>query len=123
MDVDPNKDEHTSPEMLADVENLLRSKYPIAIAETERTAKVLSPFAFFFPLIPKTRIETRIVIGRTITMLFEIDKTVAIASAPNEAWDNPSPIKEYLLKTRVTPRSAAHIETSMPQIKAYLTKG
>ena len=84
MDVEPKSDEQTSPEILADVENTFKSKYPIAIEDTERMARALSPCTFFLLLIPRSKTETRIVIGRTITRLFEMDKTVAIERAPKE---------------------------------------
>ena len=51
-----------------------------------------------------------------------IVRTIAIVIAPNATWDNPSPIIEYLFKTRVTPNIAQQSDIRPPTIKAYLTK-
>ena len=47
----------------------------------------------------------------------------AIASAPNPTWDRPSPIMEYLLRTSVTPSTAAHRATRTPMHRALTMKG
>ena len=56
-------------------------------------------------------------------MLLDIPSTVAMASAPNATCESPSPIKEYLLSTKVTPSNAEQSEISIPTTKAYLMNG
>lgn len=48
--------------------------------------------------------------------------TEAIANAPNPTCDSPSPIIEFLLKTKDTPISDAHKEISIPTINAFIIK-
>ena len=45
-------------------------------------------------------------------------KAIAMDNAPNETCDKPSPIIEYLFKTRLTPKRAAQSDTNNPPIKA-----
>ncbi len=41
--------------------------------------------------------------------------------APKATWESPSPMKENLLRTRVTPKRDEQREIKIPTIKAYLT--
>ena len=50
-------------------------------------------------------------------------KTDAAAIAPKATWDSPSPTKENLFNTRVTPSSEEHSAINTPTINAYLTNG
>lgn len=123
IDVEPKSVLHTSPAILADVENVFKSKYPIAIAPTENMAKAASPFTpAFCPFFSRTTAHI-IVIGITISISLVTLKTAAIAIAPNATWDKPSPIKEYLFNTKITPNKEEHNATRIPAAKAYLTKG
>ena len=47
-----------------------------------------------------------------------IPHAIAIDNAPKDTCDRPSPIIEYLFRTKLTPRSAAHNETNIPPKKA-----
>ncbi len=90
---------------------------------TEIMAMAASPLIFaFFPVRSKS-IAARIVIGRTSSMLFVRFITDAMAIAPNATWESPSPIKENLFKTKVTPNKLEQREIKIPTIKAYLTNG
>ena len=62
-----------------------------------------------------------IVTGMEIIMLLVNPTTAATAIAPKAIWDKPSPIKENLLSTNVTPNNDEHRATRMPTIKAYQT--
>lgn len=47
--------------------------------------------------------------------------TEATASAKNPTWESPSPIIEYLFKTRLTPSMDEHSDTSNPTTSARST--
>ena len=49
-------------------------------------------------------------------------RAAATARAPNPTWDRPSPIMEYRLSTRLTPRRAEQSATREPT-KARTMKG
>jgi hypothetical protein len=76
-------------------------------------------------LVPvlRSNIAHTIVTGIMNIFTLAIFNTVAIASAPNATCDKPSPMKENLFNTSVTPRSDEHKEISTPTISAYLTNG
>ncbi len=123
MEVEPKRVEHTSPDTLDDTENTLSIRYPTAIAPTDSIAIAESPLiCVLFPVLSKSTAHM-IVTGIINRLTSAILRTVAIASAPNATWDNPSPINENLLSTSVTPRSEEHREISTPTISAYLTNG
>ena len=94
MEVEPKSVLHTSPDTLAEAENMLSSRYPNAIEPTENMAKAASPFIFV--LVPVLRRSTAqsTVTGRTIMSSVLTDKTAAIAIAPKATWERPSPINE-----------------------------
>ena len=95
----------------------------MARAPTDVIATTASPFNFTFcPALSKNIAHTT-VIAITKGVLFVKFNTEAIAIAPNAMWDKPSPIKENLFKTNVTPKRAEQREISTPTISAYLTKG
>ena len=48
MDVDPKRVLHTSPDTLAEAENMLRRKYPAAIDPTDSMARAASPLTLVF---------------------------------------------------------------------------
>ena len=48
MEVEPNNVLHTSPEILAEVENKFMKRYPSARAPTEIIARVASPLILVF---------------------------------------------------------------------------
>ena len=52
-----------------------------------------------------------------------IFKAVAMANVPKPTCDNPSPIMEYLFKTKLTPNNAAQSEISVPTTIARVKKG
>ena len=64
-----------------------------------------------------------IVTGITMIALLVILNIDAMAIAPNATCESPSPIKENLFKTSVTPRSDEHKAIKVPTINAYLTNG
>ena len=95
----------------------------MAMEPTEIIAIAASPCIFLlFPVLSK-RIALRIVTGSTRNMSFVKLNTEAIHIAPKATWDSPSPIKENLLSTRVTPRSEEQRDMRTPTINAYWTKG
>ena len=51
------------------------------------------------------------------------NKIEAIAKAPKETWDKPSPIKEKRFNTKVTPNKEEQSAIKTPTIKAYCTNG
>ncbi len=121
IDVEPNKVVQTSPDTFELAEKMLRRRYPKASADTDNMAIAASPLIFAFcPDLSKTTAEI-IVIGSVNNILSARLSTVPIAIAPKATWDSPSPIKENLLSTSVTPISDEHIAINKPTIIAYLT--
>ena len=123
IDVDPNRVEQTSPDILVEVEKIFISKYPMAREPTEIIAIAASPFIFAFWPVLRSSTALTIVIGITIAISSLNPITAAIHIAPNATWESPSPINENLFRTNVTPRSDEQSEINTPTIKAYLTNG
>jgi hypothetical protein len=123
IDVEPKSVEHTSPEILADVENKFITRYPTASEPTESIAIAASPFIFGFCPVLKISIAAIIVTGITTIDVLVRSNIVAIANAPNATWESPSPIYEKRLSTSVTPKSDEQSAIRVPTISAYLTKG
>jgi hypothetical protein len=86
-------------------------------------ATAASPLTFVNLVLPRIAIAHKTVTGIVKSILFVNPRTVAIAMAPNATCDKPSPIKENLLSTSVTPRIEAQSAMSTPTISAYLTNG
>lgn len=123
IEVPPNNVLHTSPDILAEEENVLKSKYPIARAATEISAIAASPFIFVFRPVISSRIALTTVIGKTTIISLDIPSTPDIANAPNATCESPSPINENRFSTSVTPSSDEHSAISSPTSSAYLTNG
>ncbi len=123
MEVEPKSVVQTSPDTFADDEKIFISMYPRAREETDIRAIAASPFIFRLSLPMRSSMAAPIVTGMVIR-LFEVRcRTEPIAIAPNATWERPSPIKEYRLSTRVTPRSEEQSAIRVPTINAYFTKG
>ena len=118
---EPKRVEQTSPATLPELENMLITRYPMARAPAESIAIAASPLTFPFCPVFKRRIAQRTVMGRTINILFVMFITVAIAKAPKATCERPSPIKENLLSTRTTPKSAEQSAISTPTMRANQT--
>ncbi len=123
IDVEPKRVEHTSPERLDEVENKFIKRYPNAREPTDIIAMAASPFIFVFCPVFKSSTAHIIVTGSTSTVAFASFNTPATATAPNATWDKPSPIKENLFSTNVTPSKEEQSAINTPTISAYLTKG
>ena len=123
IDVEPKRVEHTSAETFNDLLNTFIKRYPKAIEEVERIAIDASPFILLDCPLFKIAIAAIIVIGRTISMSFIRPITAASEIAPNPTCERPSPIKEYLLLTNMTPRIAEENEIRRATIIAFLTNG
>ena len=50
-------------------------------------------------------------------------KATAMDRAPKDTWDSPSPIMEYRFNTKLTPKRAAHRDTSTPPARALTRNG
>ena len=50
-------------------------------------------------------------------------RATAMARAPKDTWERPSPIMEYRFRTRDTPSRAAQRLTRVPAIRARCMKG
>ena len=83
MAVEPNKVLHTSPEILADFEKTLMSKYPTASEPTESIANDVSPEIFAFWPAFNNKMAAKIVTGKTIIASLVSPITLATAIAPN----------------------------------------
>ena len=123
MDVEPNNVLHTSPERFEDFANKFINKYPKAKAPTEIIAMAASPLIFVFCPVRSSNIAQIMVMGNTNTILSVRFKIEAIAKAPKETWDKPSPIKENRFNTKVTPNKEEQSAIKTPTIKAYCTNG
>ena len=53
--------------------------------------------------------------------VYDVAKQISEGLARNATCERPSPIKENLLSTKVTPKSDEHKATKTPTIKAYCT--
>ena len=123
IEVDPNRVEHTSPERFDDDEKIFMIRYPKARVLTEIIAMAASPLIFAFSPERRSNTAHMTVTGSTSIISFVNCMTVATDIAPKATCDNPSPIKENLLRTSVTPRSDEHNAIRIPTIIAYLTNG
>lgn len=92
MEVAPNNVLHTSPDILAEVENIFNKRYPMANAPTESIAMAASPFIFAFCPVFKSNTAVNMVTGIIKNVLLEICKIDATAIAPNATCESPSPI-------------------------------
>lgn len=90
--------------------------------ETDMTAIIASPLRSEFSPIQRTVIAAMVVIIRIIGKLLVNCRIAAIAIARNATCERPSPIKENLFNTSVTPSSDEQRATSTPTIRAYCTK-
>ncbi len=97
-------------------------KTPIAKELTETRPIIASPFILLFSLNLSSKKATIINIGRDTSIGF-ISRATAIAIAPKATWESPSPIIEYLFKTKLTPKREAQTETKKPTIKALTKNG
>ena len=102
---------------------IFNTKYPIASEPTDNMAIAASPLILAFCPVLSKNIAARMVTGITRIILSAKSKIVATAIAPNATWDKPSPIKEYLFNTNVTPNKDEHSAIKTPTINAYRTKG
>ena len=123
IEVDPNKVLHTSADIFADFENRFMTRYPAARDDTDMTASIASLGAFVFLFERKSNIAHTIVTGKDKSILLVSFITIATDIAPKATCERLSPTNEYLLRTRVTPRSAEQKAMSTPTMSAYLTNG
>lgn len=106
---------------------------PKANAAVDITAIALSPFIRLLSerrrrkkaaIITTGIVKTRGFAPRNLRKaLPDEENTAAVESAPKPTWESPSPIMEYLFKTRLTPRSAEQSETRAPTRKALCING
>ena len=123
MATDPKRVLHTSPDTLDDTEKRFITRYPIASAPTDIIATAASPLILMFCPVRSSRIAAATVTGSTKNRLFEIPTTDATAIAPNATCESPSPIKENLLSTNITPSKDAESAISTPTTRTYLING
>ena len=90
---------------------------PIAKDDAEIIAIRESPDIFELLFIFNTKNDTTITNGIE-NSIGAIPRIVANATLPKATCDNPSPIIEYLLRTKDTPIKAAHRDISKPTTKA-----
>lgn len=90
---------------------------------TDRIAMVESPFSLVFEPDLSNITAAIVVVNKVKVKSLVRFKTAAIAIDPNATWESPSPIKENLLKTKITPNRAAERAIRTPTMRAYLTKG
>ena len=95
---------------------------PIARALVEISAMAASPLILLFPLTLRSKTAARITTG-IATVKGAAFNAAAAASAPKPTWERPSPIMEYLFRTRLTPSRALHKETRIPTINARTMNG
>lgn len=119
IEVEPKSVEQTSPERLDDEENKFIMRYPRARELTDSIAIAESPLRCSFspPLIIATAQTT--VQGRTRSISLLKLRIPATHIIPNAACERPSPIKENLFSTSVTPRSDEHKAINIPTMRAY----
>ena len=94
---------------------------PTANAPLEIKAIAESPLILEFDLTLNRRIDVIVTTG-TDTKSGEKFKTDAKARAPNPTCERPSPIIEYLFRTKGMPKSAAQSDTIIPTTKALKNK-
>ncbi len=92
---------------------------PIASELEAIRAIAASPLIRLFSLIRSSRKAASTTTGAA-TASGASRIAIAIESAPNPTWDNPSPIIEYRLSTRLTPSKAEQSATNMPTSSARL---
>lgn len=90
---------------------------PIANDEADTIAIAASLFILPFSANLSKKKAAIITIGIE-NLIGANPKAIAMDNAPNETCDKPSPIIEYLFKTRLTPKRAAQSDTNTPPIKA-----
>ena len=95
---------------------------PTARADADIAAIAASDFITPFSVILNSRKAASTTTGID-TLRGAIPHATAIDNAPYETCESPSPIIEYCLSTRLTPRSAAQSDTSIPTINALTIKG
>ena len=94
---------------------------PIASDEVEITAIAESPLNLPFWLSRNKIIAAKITIGIENNIGAALNEA-EIAKAPKAICESPSPIIEYLFKTKQTPNKAEQSETSVPTISAFCKK-
>lgn len=94
---------------------------PMARLAAERIAMAESPLILGVLLIFRMKNDMMTTTGIVNQMGVKLN-TVAMAKAPNAVWAKPSPIMEFLRRTRGTPTKAEQIETRRPAIKARCMK-
>jgi len=109
---------HTSPERLDEVEKRFISRYPMASAPTEIMATAASPLIFVFCPVRSSRTAQTTVTPSVRGISSVSPSTAAIAIAPKATWESPSPMKENLFSTSVTPRSDEQSAISTPTMSA-----
>ena len=92
---------------------------PIANADADTMAMAASLRIFPFSANRSNRNAAITTIGME-NLIGANPQAIAMDNAPKDTWDNPSPIIEYLFRTRLTPRSAAQRDTKTPPNKALL---
>ena len=95
---------------------------PIARADADIAAIAASDFITPFSFI-RSSINAAAITTGIDSLRGAIPQATAMESAPYETWESPSPIIEYCFNTRLTPRSAAHNDTSIPTINALTING
>ena len=95
---------------------------PMAREAVEMTAIAESPLILLFSLIRRRKKAAITTMGIANSRGAAALTAAAIANAPNPTWDKPSPIMEYLLRTRLTPRSAAQSAIREPPMTARTKK-
>ena len=95
---------------------------PIARELVEIRAMAASPLIRLLPLMRSRSTAATITTGMA-TARGAAFAAAATAIAPNPTWESPSPIIEYLFRTRLTPRRAEHNATRIPTTKARTIKG
>ena len=95
---------------------------PTASELVEISAIAASPLIWLFPLIRRSRTAARITTG-IATASGAAFSAAATARAPKPTWESPSPIIEYLFRTRLTPSRAEQRATRAPTINARTMKG
>jgi len=93
--------------------------------ETEMQLKIaidVSLLILYFSPYFNSIIPAKITIG-IVNSIGEISKESAIESAANETFESPTPIIEYLFKTKVIPSNAELIEIKSPTMMAFTIKG
>lgn len=94
---------------------------PSASELVETRAIAESPLIFLLFLNPISKNAARITIG-ILTKSGGNSNTDAIAIAPKPTCDKPSPIIEYLFKTRITPSKEHESVIRLPAIIAFIIK-